>query len=258
MLHSLPGSPAARHHLPVLPTPRHRSEEIHKKVHYSTLLGSPYTLCMQSFVQNPSADGTASSRHQELLQFAPLLLGSERAQPSTSGKPVLRKWQTPRCQRGLGAAQLWGAASCFCRLQLNKTQLRSSFPEPQSSRRELPLPSAASLLLRAALGQQRPPRALLADAHPAVQLHVDVPESQLAGLVAAVGRHRTTAQEDAGSRTVGSPQPIGKDAEHPGGTWPSPSLPASPAPHRHNVFITHNPALGFPGRLWFGGAHIPA
>lgn len=51
------------------------------------------------------------------------------------------------------------------------------------------MPTTASFLIRRALGQQAAARALaaFADAHATVQLHVDVPKLQLAGLVAAAG-----------------------------------------------------------------------
>lgn len=81
--------------------------------------------------------------------------------------------------------------------QQGKTQILISVALDQQegvSTRETP--DSASLVIQAALRQQGAAGALaFADAHAAVQLHVDVPKFQLAGLVAAAGRDRNTAQE---------------------------------------------------------------
>lgn len=71
------------------------------------------------------------------------------------------------------------------------------------------MPATASLIIRAALRQQGAAGALVAfaDAHAAVQLHIDVPEFQLAGLVAAARETVTPVRYLRAARAVGSPQP---------------------------------------------------
>lgn len=70
------------------------------------------------------------------------------------------------------------------------------------------MPATASFVIRGALWQQGAAGALVAsaDAHAAVQLHVDVPEFQLAGLVAATGGTVTLVRNLWAARAIGSPQ----------------------------------------------------
>lgn len=74
------------------------------------------------------------------------------------------------------------------------------------------MPATASLIIRAALRQQGAAGALVAfaDTHAAVQLHVDVPEFQLAGLVAAA---RQTVTVRYLRELSAHPSPLGKAAK---------------------------------------------
>lgn len=74
---------------------------------------------------------------------------------------------------------------------------------------EVSMAATASFVIRGALWQQGAAGALVAfaDAHAAVQLHVDVPKFQLAGLVAAAGQTVTLVRNLRAVRAVSSPQP---------------------------------------------------
>lgn len=79
------------------------------------------------------------------------------------------------------------------------------------------MPTTASFVIRAALWQQGTARALLpsVEAQATVQLHVDVPKFQLAGLIAAAGETGTMVKGLWVVRATGSPHPTRQHGAHP-------------------------------------------
>lgn len=113
------------------------------------------------------------------------------------------------------------------------------------------MPTTASFVIQAALWQQGTTGALLpsVEAQATVQLHVNVPKFQLAGLIAAAGETVTMVKDLWVVRPTGSPYPAWEGCSV---VAQSPPLPAKPRlyTYGHPHSLSHDTLVhGFPSPL---------